>query len=334
MRPQFLSILALCPLSQAYGAVGHRTIGYLAEKWLTETATQIFTEILANDRGFDFSDAAVWADKIRDRDSLPWNTGPWHFVNNLSDDPPNNICGISWADCPADEGCILSAIVNQVRPPPLPLFLPFPLPLPTNDRSQTQILQNPSLDPILRKNATMFLFHFIGDLHQPLHTVGFDRGGTRTKPVCWDTPSEPCHGGLHLHSVWDRHIIHKQRGIPISLSRPEWVAEKAAAKPWAEELYAQQQDEGVECEKSGRSLEGDVIKWAGEVNKYACEAVYKRGVRWIKEHDLSEEYYEENKELVERLVAKAGLRLGCWLNSIAEVLSSGKEGGVGVHGDL
>jgi hypothetical protein len=117
MRPQLLSVLAICPLSQAYGGVGHRTIAYLAEKWLTETATQIFTEILANDRGYDFSDAAVWADKARDQDWLSWDSGPWHYVNNLSDDPPNNICGVSWADCPADEGCILSAIVNQVLSP-------------------------------------------------------------------------------------------------------------------------------------------------------------------------------------------------------------------------
>jgi len=129
----------------------------------------------------------------------------------------------------------------------------------------------------------MFLFHLLGDLHQPLHTVGFARGGTRTKPVCWNTPSEPCSGSLHLHSVWDRHIIHKQRGIPISLSRPEWEAEKAAARPWAEELFEEQQERGAECEGDfGGELEGVVLGWAQEVNKLACEAVYKRGVSWIK----------------------------------------------------
>jgi len=71
-----------------------------------------------------------------------------------------------------------------------------------------------------------------------------------------------------------------------------------------------------------------VLEWAREVNKFACEAVYKRGVNWIKTHDLSEAYYEEHKELVAQLVAKAGLRLGCWLNDIAEVLSSEARGRV------
>jgi len=98
MRFQLVSILAAAPLSEAYGGVGHRTIGYLAEKWLTPAATRIFSDILANDRGYDFSDAAVWADKARDQDWLSWDSGPWHYVNNLADDPPNDVCGISWDD--------------------------------------------------------------------------------------------------------------------------------------------------------------------------------------------------------------------------------------------
>jgi len=105
--------------------------------------------------------------------------------------------------------------------------------------------------------------------------------------------------------VWDRHIIHKQRGIPISLSRLEWVAEKAVAKAWVRGAIRRATGE---CDGGlGGELEGVVLDWAEEVNKFAREKVYKCAVRWIKTHDLSEAW----------LVAKAGLRLGCWLNSIA-----------------
>jgi len=76
MRSQLVSILAAVPISQAYGGVGHRTIGYLVEKWLTPTAARIFSDILANDRGYNFSDAAVWADKARDRHWLSWDSAP------------------------------------------------------------------------------------------------------------------------------------------------------------------------------------------------------------------------------------------------------------------
>ena len=117
------NLLALItPLAGAYGPVGHRTIGYLAEKWLTPSAHQWISDILPP--GFDFSEAAVWADHARDLEKWSWDTGPWHYVNNLNDNPPENICGIAWEDCDREKGCILSAIVNQVGNYPLHLF-PF-----------------------------------------------------------------------------------------------------------------------------------------------------------------------------------------------------------------
>ena len=40
------NLLALItPLAGAYGPVGHRTIGYLAEKWLTPSAHQWISDI-------------------------------------------------------------------------------------------------------------------------------------------------------------------------------------------------------------------------------------------------------------------------------------------------
>jgi len=147
--------------------------------------------------------------------------------------------------------------------------------------------------------------------------------------VCWD--SEPpegklCKSGPHLHSVWDSHIIHKQRGIPMSLPSPAKVAEKAAAAPWAAELFAKQTTEGLECEGISGDWRTTVVEWAQEVNGHACDAVYNPGVEWLRGHDLSEGYYEDHKALVEELVGKAGMRLGCWLNVIAEKLGVDEEG--------
>jgi hypothetical protein len=119
MRSQFLSsilvgVVAFFVTAHAYGAVGHRTIGYLAEKWLDAHAAKVFGKLLSNNKGFDFSDAAVWADKARDQGWLTWDTAPWHYVNNLQDNPPKGNCSVSWGDCPKNEGCILRAIINQV----------------------------------------------------------------------------------------------------------------------------------------------------------------------------------------------------------------------------
>lgn len=113
IRSQFISLLAVSPAVLAYGPVGHRTIAYLAEKWLSPDATRIFGELLVNDRSYDLSDAAVWADKARDQDWLTWHTSPWNYINP-EDDPPKGICGVNWPkDCP-EESCIIRAIMNQV----------------------------------------------------------------------------------------------------------------------------------------------------------------------------------------------------------------------------
>jgi hypothetical protein len=51
--------------------------------------------------------------------------------------------------------------------------------------------------------------------------------------------------------------------------------------------------------------------------------VLKRGEAWIKSHDLSEEYFDENWEVVDDRIGKAGLRLAAWLNAIASGVSPG-----------
>ena len=62
-----------------YGELGHRTVAYLAEKHLTSEAKALADKLLENDQGFDFSDAAVWADIIKRKDEYK-HTGAWHYI--------------------------------------------------------------------------------------------------------------------------------------------------------------------------------------------------------------------------------------------------------------
>jgi len=128
MRFDVIAGLALAvPVANAWGDVGHRTVGYLAEKHLSPKAAALVGGLLVNDRGFDISDAACWADTVKR--SLPWSRG-FHFIskhatcyhvdlsNKMSDpkgdNPPTN-CTVEWPDdCASKEGCIVSAIVNYV----------------------------------------------------------------------------------------------------------------------------------------------------------------------------------------------------------------------------
>lgn len=75
-----LSLLLLSSMVQftwGWGDLGHRTVAYLAEKFLNEQGAQLVEDLIAPNETFDISDAAVWADKKKFR--YPF-TRPWHFI--------------------------------------------------------------------------------------------------------------------------------------------------------------------------------------------------------------------------------------------------------------
>lgn len=166
----------------------------------------------------------------------------------------------------------------------------------------------------------MFVMHFLGDLHQPLHVTGYKRGGNDLKPLCWkrSPPAghDRCSGELNLHQVWDTHIVHQLRGVALSLDTPE---EKAAAARWADDLFKNQKAAGQTTRSECADLTSlrCILRWAEESNGLVCKAVLKHGEQWIQSHDLSKQYFEENAKVVNDLVGKAGLRLAAWLNAIA-----------------
>ena len=60
MRSHILySVLALAQPIVGWGDVGHRTVGYLAQKSFTDQASQWVTTILQTNNSWDISDAAV-----------------------------------------------------------------------------------------------------------------------------------------------------------------------------------------------------------------------------------------------------------------------------------
>jgi hypothetical protein len=81
MRYQLLpAVFAIVQPIVAWGEVGHRTVGYLAEKFLTQEAKSLFIDhLLKNDRNYDISDAAIWADTTA-RDAIK-ESAPWHYIS-------------------------------------------------------------------------------------------------------------------------------------------------------------------------------------------------------------------------------------------------------------
>ncbi len=109
---------------------------------------------------------ATWADKIRFR--ARWSA-PLHYVGAVGDHPPDNCLfpgTDGWDGKP--RGNVLDAIQNVTS-----ILVDF----------VGASASNPSAlaDNAAASEALKFLIHFVGDMHQPLHLTGRDRGANGVK---------------------------------------------------------------------------------------------------------------------------------------------------------
>jgi len=174
----FIVALLFSTQTLAFGALGHQMVCDMAYKLLSPSSQQKVDQLMTFHAEPHFGKACSWPDEIR---ALPEykHTAMWHYVNIQRADNT-----VSMAHCPA-QGCVLSAILNEEKK--LAPFQP--------SRSQLE--------------ALLFVSHFIGDLHQPLH-AGYadDLGGNKTALYVDGQPS-------NLHGVWD-YVILEQAGYQDS----------------------------------------------------------------------------------------------------------------------
>lgn len=195
---------------------------------------------------------------------------------------------------------------------------------------QTSLLLNTSNPFRTRNEALKFILHFVGDIHQPLHTEDLARGGNDI-PVAFDGHRTQ---RTNLHSVWDSSIARKLNGLSFDAHA---VEEKPAAAKWAAQLAERVKlsssastDLGLSLADQGTNLADPNrcgIEWATEANSLVCAYVLAPGLSWVKDNDLGRgEYYEGAAPVVELQIARAGVRLAAWVNAIAAVLAEAEAG--------
>lgn len=146
-------------------------------------------------------------DNVRFR--FPWS-GHLHYVNPVDDYPPKH-CTFGENGWTSEEN-VLTGELEKLKSSPRLSFLNLPnssnISLIESSFFLSKALTNYTSRVVTstgydRDVALRFLVHFVGDLHQPLHLTGRNRGGNDVK-VHFE-------GRLNkLHSVWDSQIIHKQ----------------------------------------------------------------------------------------------------------------------------
>ncbi|WP_444893812.1 S1/P1 nuclease [Microbulbifer sp. JMSA004] len=242
-------------MTQAYawGDDGHRVVGEIAWHYLDpEVAAEI--ELLLDEVGEPhLAESTTWADRIRSNEAYNW-AAPLHYIN-LSRDWSTYV---EERDCPA-VGCILKAIQNYQKV--------------LADRSRTKKE---------RAEALMFIAHFVGDLHQPLHTgLLSDKGGNDVQVQFYGSET-------NLHALWDIHLVSR------------------LVLDWQD--YAQERVKKISGSERQLWQSTSVEVWAQESHKLAHKLAYTT------EAQLGEKYFLRCQDSVEMRLQQGGVRLASVLN--------------------
>jgi nuclease S1 len=196
-----LSLLLVSAPAQAFawGCDGHRIVAAIAMHQLNPHALRV-AKLLLSGQVIDpslprycqpldpitFVDVSTWADDIRGQRK---DTAPWHFV----DIPLGEGGGSVWPYCPPETGCAVRALATNIK---------------------TLLNQNASRQS--RAEALMYVIHFVGDIHQPLHAITNNDRGANCLPVNFfgNPPQEQTNESYapNLHGVWDTDLVAKIKG--------------------------------------------------------------------------------------------------------------------------
>src|ERR1035437_3132528 len=125
-----------------WGPEGHSLVARLA-------AAEHVAEILGP--GTPMQSISSWPDQIRHDRA---DTGPWHYIDIPIEKPHLDMA----RDCPKG-ACIIAKIEDFQK-----------------------VVVDPAPTAVQRKEALMFLVHFVGDMHHPLHcSDNHDKGGNDVK---------------------------------------------------------------------------------------------------------------------------------------------------------
>ena len=119
---------------------------------------------------------ATWADKLRYR--MRWSA-TMHYIGAV-DDYPSKTCAFPGSRGWEKSVNVLGAIRNGTDI--LERWM-------MKQHAQTG---NSLYDHVLANEALKFLVHFVGDMHQPLHLTGRDRGGNSDKVLFDNRQTSVC----------------------------------------------------------------------------------------------------------------------------------------------
>ena len=255
---RFAVVACVCGAIPAFGwgPEGHSLVARLAAARLTPEASAKVALILGP--GTTLPSIASWADQVRRSRA---ETGPWHYI-----DIPIDRKHLDMArDCPKAD-CVVAKIEDFEK-----------------------VLGSAATTPEQKKEALEFIVHFVGDMHQPLHSAdNKDKGGNEVRLDFFGKPT-------NLHSAWDSGLLGRMGD---------------------EETMFKELDVDLTKKRAKKFAKGTVEDWAKQAHKAAVRVTYgelpKGGEGGLVKID---ERYEQLADPVIKLqLEKAGARLAKVLN--------------------
>jgi hypothetical protein len=253
---------ALLTQAHAWGPEGHSIVAEIAQRRLSPEAAAKVREILGENASL--ASIASWADDYR---ALHLDSAGWHFVDiplAADDYEEGRDCTLT-----PQGDCVIHELTRSLRD-----------------------LSDPALTAAQRRDALKFVVHLVGDINQPLHTVGELRGYNDLAVCYFSSPAKNDCVATNLHIVWDVGLIRStfwDWGGYVDYLETDWLPAH--------------NDPGLDA--------GTPVDWALEAHR-AARGIAVAGVTM--DAHLGADYLAAVRPTLDRQLAVAGLRLARTLN--------------------
>ena len=185
--------------SMAWGVLGHRVVGEIADSYLSKKAKREVYKILGTE---SIAMSSNWADFIKSDPAYGYLYN-WHFINFNSGLTQEQFQSYLDSDTATDAYTMINFMVAE--------------------------LKKKDLSPENKLLYLRMLIHIVGDIHQPLHVGRLeDLGGNKVKIMWFNDAS-------NLHQVWDDKLISFQQLSYTEYAAAINHTSKAQRKEWQSE---------------------------------------------------------------------------------------------------
>ena len=199
----FFIILYLPAQSMAWGVLGHRIVGEIADSYLSSHARKEVKKLLGDE---SIGMASNWMDFIKS-DSTYKYLSNWHYLNIRGGESQSEFQSFLDKDTATDAYTKILFVSKELR---------------------NKVLSNETRAMYLK-----ILIHLVGDVHQPMHLGRLDdQGGNKIK-LLWFNES------VNLHQVWDERLINFQQLSYTEYTHVINHTSKAQRKLWQKEPVSQ-----------------------------------------------------------------------------------------------